>query len=131
MHSVPDHPAVFNSTVDRERKRIRTEILGRIGLAQVEEYIARKVKEDTMPFADLIDARHASTGISAHDIPHLVGILKRIAGGAQLGPVAMVVADSVTYGMTRMMAALIEGTVSIHPFRDVEKAEEWLGWEPD
>lgn len=128
MHSSPQHPAVFNSTVDMERKRLRTEIIGRIELVQVEEYVARKVKEGTMSFAELLDARQASTVISAHDIHHIVDILRRIAGGGVLGQVAIVVADNVTYGMARMMAALIDGTVSFQPFRDIEKAEEWLGW---
>lgn len=128
MHPKPQHPAVFNSTVDRERKRLRTEIVGRIELPQVEGYIARKVSEGTMSYAELLDARLATTAVSAHDIHRLVDLIRRISGGEALGQVAIVVADNVTYGMARMMAPFIEGTVSLQPFHDVEKAEVWLGW---
>lgn len=128
MHFAPDQPAIFNTTIDRERNRLRTEIVGRIELPQVEEYVARKVGEGIMPFAELLDARLASTAVSAHDIHHLVDVVRRLASATSFGQVAVVVADNVTYGMARMMSTLIEGTVSIQPFHEIEKAEEWLGW---
>ena len=130
MPSIPDHSAIFHSTVDWEKKRIRTELTGSIHLKEVEEYVARKTAAGTMPFAELIDCRAARTAITAHDVHHLVDILLRLASGIKLGPVAILVSDgdSITFGMARMMAALIEGTLSIRPFREVEEAEAWLGW---
>ena len=126
MNRIPDSPATFTSTVDHERKQLRTEVVGRIDLSVVEGYIARKANDGTLSYGDLLDARRAHTAVSAHDIQHVAGIVQRLSQGTPMGPVAIVVADNVTYGMTRMMAALIEGTLSIQPFHDVEKAEEWL-----
>lgn len=133
MSSAPDHPAVFHSAIDWDRKRIRTELTGSIHLKEVEEYVAQKTEAGTMSFSELIDCRKATTAITAHDIHHLVDILRRLASGIKLGPVAILVSDgdSITFGMARMMAALIEGTLSIRPFREVEEAEAWLGWGKD
>lgn len=126
----PDQSAVFDSSIDWEKKRIRTVITGHVHLKEVEEYVAKKTDEGTMSFADLIDCRNTQTAITAHDIHHLVDILRRLASGINLGRVAILVShgDSITFGMARMMAALIEGTLSIQPFREVGEAEKWLGW---
>lgn len=125
-----DQPATFDSSIDWENKRIRTQIIGHVHLKEVEEYVSKKTAAGTMTFAELIDCRVAKTAITAHDIHHLVDILRRLASGIKLGRVAILVShgDSITFGMARMMAALIEGTLSIQPFREVEEAEKWLGW---
>lgn len=130
MSANAEDPAVFHSTIDWERKRIRTELVGGVHLKEVEEYVAKKTEAGTMSFSELIDCRAARTAITAHDIHHLVDILRRLASGIKLGRVAILVrdGDSITFGMARMMAALIEGTLSIQPFREIEDAERWLGW---
>ena len=130
MPTAPADRSFFHWTVDRDKKRIRTKVTGGIHLKEVEEYVERKIEEGIMSFSDLIDCREATTAITAHDIHHLVGILRRLAGGIQLGPVAILVSDgdSITFGMARMMAALIDGTLSIRPFREIEEAEAWLRW---
>ncbi|MBX7206834.1 MAG: hypothetical protein K1X78_00865 [Verrucomicrobiaceae bacterium] len=95
----------------------------------MEDFVTDMARQGTTTFSKLLDARAATTDISAHDVQQIVGILERMAKGEKLGRAAIVVADNVSYGMARMMSALIEGTVSIHAFREIKEAEEWLGWD--
>lgn len=97
-------------------------------MPEIEAYVAKKTAGGTMSYGELIDARTARTAVRAHDIHDLVDILRRLYSGVPLGQAAIVVSDHVTYRMVRMMAALLEGVLSIHPFHSVDDAGKWLGW---
>jgi hypothetical protein len=77
---------------------------------------------------ELIDARHATTDITAEQVRHLAhraaGMLSRV----RLGPSALVTNNDVVFGMARMYSIFAEGAGAVvEVFRDIDAASRWLG----
>jgi hypothetical protein len=77
---------------------------------------------------ELIDARNASTSITAEQVRLLAhraaGMLSRV----RLGPSALVTNDDVVFGMARMYSVFAEGAGAVvEVFRDIDAASRWLG----
>lgn len=75
----------------------------------------------------LVDTTGVEPADSPETVRYIADCVTRLAADLQCGPVAIVVADDVQYGMARMYMALTE---LVHPdtrvFRSTEEAMEWI-----
>ncbi len=95
-----------------------------------EELACRERSEDPRirpGMSVLVDCREVEPPDSTETIKYLADCVARNSAALQCGPVAIVVASDVEYGMARMYLAY---TDLVHPdtevFRDLESAEAWL-----
>ena len=56
----------------------------------------------------------------------MILVVRRLAVKVGVRATAIVVDSELAYGMLRMLEILVEDVCSIRPFRDHEKAEQWL-----
>jgi hypothetical protein len=115
-------------TLDRERRRMITRAEGLLTRAELESHLDVEAQDHAEEFAELFDARNATTDITADDVRGLVDRARQWqAAGIVVGPTAIVATTDVVYGMARMYAILAEFlNAPVEVFRDVEPAMEWL-----
>ena len=76
---------------------------------------------------ELIDARGATTDLTAEQVRRLVRRAADMLRVADLGPTAIVTTNDVVYGMARMYSILAEGVgANAEAFRDMDSATRWL-----
>jgi len=102
------------------------------GPVQYDDLLAHmnaEVRDQAQPYEELIDARGATARFSSKEVRQFITVLERLARDSRLGPTAVVVSDDVTYGMVRMVSMFMDEICAIEPFRDLEEAKRWLGWQ--
>ena|ERR1051326_3749885 len=74
----------------------------------------------------LLDARQSTVNPTLSEIKQRAAFLRSVAHG-KAGSIAIVVSDSLRYGLTRMLSiyAQMEG-LNIEAFMDIEQARRWL-----
>ncbi|HSU13789.1 hypothetical protein [Longimicrobium sp.] len=115
-------------TLDRERQRMFTRAEGHLTLADLLEHLRVEEVDRAVGYAELFDARGATTDVVADGIRRLVERTRELqAAGRVIGPTAIVADHDVVYGMARMYAILSEFVhAPVEVFRDVQPALEWL-----
>ena len=97
---------------------------------QDEAEACRARKADPLVIPDMpvfVDTREVEPPDSAETIRYLANCITDIAAELRCGPVAILVADDVQYGMARMYMALTQLAHSpTEVFRDQESAFRWL-----
>jgi len=77
--------------------------------------------------SELIDARGATTDLTAEQVRRLVRRAADMLRITDLGPTAIVTTNDVVYGMARMYSILAEGVgANAEVFRDMDSATRWL-----
>ncbi len=116
----------FVHRFERDRNAMFTTAEGSITLKDISAHIEEERVQNGLGCAELIDARSASSAVSAADVRTLVALLRKWSELYQLGPTAVVVSTDLAYGMLRMLDILVEQFCVIQPFRDMEMAQRWL-----
>jgi hypothetical protein len=114
-------------SVDRLRGRLLTHADGIVTFHDINAHLDVEQRDHNLERPELVDARGATTDLTADQIRRLVHRAADMLRVAQLGPTAIVTDDDVVFGMARMYALLAEreGIVA-EVFRDVESANRWL-----
>jgi len=77
--------------------------------------------------AELVDARGATTDLTANEVRRLVQRAAEMLRGVDIGPTAIVTTNDVVFGMARMYGMLAESVgVNAEAFRDMQSATSWL-----
>ena len=115
-------------TLDRGRHRMYTRAEGRLTLPELLEHLRVEEIDRAEGYAELFDARGATTDVRAEDIRRLVDRTRELqAAGRIVGPTAIVADNDVVFGMARMYAILSEFVnAPVEVYRDVPPALEWL-----
>lgn len=115
-------------SVDHSNQRIHAEAVGAITRGEVEQHLSEERRAAGIPYRELIDATRATAAFDAADVRSFVDTARVIVRETDFGPTAVIVADDMTYGMLRMIEALLEGVCDVRPFRAAERnaAEQWL-----
>ncbi len=120
------HPAGLRHTVDAERQEVSTIAEGTVTLAELRAHLQRELHDSTLPYRELIDARHAVVRLSSDEVREIVELLRSLSRSRRLGRTAVVVSTDVAYGIMRLLQVLVEDTCVVQPFRDLTTAELWL-----
>jgi hypothetical protein len=75
---------------------------------------------------EIVDARTFIPAVTSAEVRSLVGLLRALAQGCQIGPTAFVVADKVAYAIARMVGMLADDVTQVAPFWSEEDAEHWI-----
>jgi hypothetical protein len=113
--------------VDRFRQRVLTHADGVVTFEDLNRHLDQEELARGLDLPELIDARAATTNLTAEQIQQLVQRAADIARRIPFGPTAIVTTDDVVYGMARMYSMLAENAgVCLAVFRDLDAAEHWL-----
>ncbi|HVT60742.1 MAG TPA: hypothetical protein VHR45_20385 [Thermoanaerobaculia bacterium] len=116
--------------VNHERRRTTTTAIGPITMADIREHLSAEGRDRGLGYPEVIDATRATAVFGAQDVRTTVEILRELGREGALGPTAIVVGDEVSYGMFRMLEALVEDVCDVRPFRSHQEAENWLAHTP-
>jgi len=112
--------------IDHAHHRMNTLATGTVTYPEVVAHLTAERDGDALDYRELIDLTHGELAFSAAEVRRLVDDLRRLGRGRALGPTAVVVGSEFTYGMLRMLEALVEDVCAVRPFRDRDEAERWL-----
>jgi len=115
-------------TLDRERRRMFTRAEGPLTIADLLDHLRVEELDRAEGYAELFDARGATTDVRADDVRRLVERTRELqAAGKVVGPTAIVADNDVVFGMARMYAILSEFVQApVEVYREVPPALEWL-----
>jgi hypothetical protein len=120
-------------TRDDRARRIHVRDYGTVTLAEMRAIMNRQAAEGTWAFATLHDAREMTSSLTAAEVRTVVEHVNALtAQHGPRGPVAIVLEQTVAYGMARMYSILSDRTaVVVSAFRDLQEAERWLAAQCD
>jgi hypothetical protein len=118
--------------LDSARQRLLTTVSGPIVFEDIRDHLETLRKEQNLGYAELIDARTATTSmLSSADILRLADLARPAVGQRACGPRAVVVNIEVAFGMVRMLGILLTEHSNLEVFRGLDEAERWLaGFRP-
>jgi hypothetical protein len=114
-------------SVDRLHGWLLTHADGVVTFHDINAHLDIEQRDRNLARPELIDARGATTDLTAEEIRRLVQRATNMLRVVELGPTAIVTDDDVAFGMARMYSLLAEGAgVVAEVFRDMESATRWL-----
>ena len=99
---------------------------GAIGFAEIRAHFLEERADGALGYHELIDARRATTDVSASEVRRIVDLVRSEGRSVSLGPTAVLVSSDVAVGMLRVLEMLVEDVAAIRPFRDRRDAVRWL-----
>jgi len=122
---------MFSYEVDRERLRLVTVWTGDVTMQGALEHIENRAAQDTIGYAQLIDATGARVVFSSAEAGRIAQAMKLHAGDRPLGPTAFLVSNDCDFGMYRLFGTLADDAYVVNVFRSRHEALRWLGWEAE
>jgi hypothetical protein len=112
---------------DEAHNRLITTADGLLTFEDINAHLDLEERNGDLNRPELIDARNATTNITAQEVRHLAhraaGMLSRV----RLGPTAIVTNNDLVFGMARMYSVFAESAGAVvEVFRDMEAASRWL-----
>ena len=118
-------PVTFE--IDPAQRTVRTMAFGLVTYDDFAQHLAEEGRDDALGFAEVIDARGATTDITTSQVRLLVARTDTLLRQGQLGALAIVTDSDLTFGMARMYQILSEPLpVQIGVFRTFDEATAWL-----
>ena len=84
------------------------------------------VEPEVVYYSEIFDCTDATTNLTVEQVRKLSDERRRIAQSQPAGPVAVVAANDLFFGMFRMFDMLTETIRPIRVFREIKAAEQWL-----
>jgi hypothetical protein len=112
---------------DQQNNRLITTAEGVVTFEEINAHLDLEERNGDLNRPELIDARNASTTITAEQVRHLAHRAAGMLSRMRLGPSALVTNDDVVFGMGRMYSVFAESAGAIvEVFRDIDAANRWL-----
>jgi len=112
---------------DRVQDRLITTAEGLVTFDDLTAHLDMEEHNRDLGRAELIDARTATTNVTASQVRRLAQRAADMLARAPLGPTAVVTTNDVAFGMARMYSVFAGSAGAIvEVFRDVEAAKAWL-----
>jgi hypothetical protein len=113
---------------DQADNSLITTAEGAVTFEDINAHLDLEERNGDLNRPELIDARNASTNITAEQVRHLAHRAAAMLSRVRLGPSALVTNDDVVFGMARMYSVFAEGAGAVvEVFRDIDAATRWLG----
>ena len=118
-------PVTFE--IDQAHHTVRTMASGLVTYDELAQHLAEEARDDALGFAEVFDARGATTDITTSQVRLLVARTDALLRQGHLGALAIVTDSNFTFGMARMYQILSEPLpVQIGVFRTLDEATAWL-----
>jgi len=126
-------PVSFESFVsieyvtDQARGWLVTTAQGAVTLEEVDAHLDLEERNSDLGRPELIDARSATTNVTADQVRRLAHRAADMLSSVRLGPTAIVTDNDVVFGMSRMYSVFAQRTgAAVEVFRDFDAASAWL-----
>jgi len=114
-------------SVDPGSGHLLTRADGVVTFQDIDAHLDVEQRNRDLHRPELIDARDATTNVTALQVRLLIKRAASMLRVVDLGPTAIVTTNDVVYGMARMYSILAEGAgVHAEVFRDMRSANSWL-----
>jgi len=114
-------------TIDDAQRRLITRADGVVTFQEISAHLDIEERNRHLSLPELVDARGATTDLTAEQVRRLVQRAAHMLRTLDLGPTAIVTRSDVLYGMARMYSMLAEGVgAAAEVFHDIEPATRWL-----
>jgi hypothetical protein len=114
-------------SIDPAGGRMTTRADGVVTFHDINAHLDVEQRNRDLHRSELIDARGATTDLTAEQVRRLVRRAADMLRITDLGPTAIVTTNDVVYGMARMYSILAEGVgANAEVFRDMDSATRWL-----
>jgi len=112
---------------DPARGWLFTTAYGLVTFLEINEHLDVEEHSRDLGQPELVDARTATTNLTADQIRRLAQRAADTASRIPLGPTAIVTTNDVVFGMARMYSAFAErARARVEVFRDMDAADVWL-----
>ena len=112
---------------DPEVQLFRTTLTGTVTLTDLSQHLATARQLGAHRYPGLVDARGVHTlRFNGRELTRFAHHLKDVMAASGPAPRAVVVGDTVHFGMARLFSTLVAGWIRIGVFDDVAAAEDWL-----
>lgn len=120
----------ISHVLDRAGQRLLTRAEGLVTFDEIKHHLDLEAVERGLELPELVDARGATTSVTADQVRQLVARTHATGRSLPLGPTAIVTDSDHLFGMARMYAILAEPIgAPVEVFRDIDAALAWLdGW---
>ena len=112
--------------VDHAHGYVRSAAVGKISYADVKDHLAIERRFNGLVYPELIDGRGATISWSSEETREIVELLRNLGRESKLGATAVLVADDLSFGVLRMLQAMVEDFCEVQPFRLEPDALAWL-----
>jgi hypothetical protein len=119
-------PMPIKYTYDASCGLIRTVVTGHVTPSEITDYFRSVSKESYFPAPSLTDARQALPDMRGDEIRSIANSFRALASTMRDSPIAVIVSSDLAFGLVRMLGLFLDDAAVIHPFRDAERAMEWL-----
>jgi hypothetical protein len=112
---------------DQAHNRLITTADGLQTFEDINAHLDLEERNGDLNRPELIDARNATTNITAQQVRLLAHRAEGMLSRVRLGPTALVTNDDLVFGMARMYSVFAESAGAVvEVFRDIEVANRWL-----
>jgi hypothetical protein len=117
----------INYHIDDKQQRVCTTVTGAITAADIVDHFKTARRDGMLSDAEVIEVNEVTPPfLSAPDIWSAAAIVREMKGEHKFGPRAIVVANDLIFGTTRIFTSLVGDFFPIAVFRDRKAAEQWL-----
>jgi hypothetical protein len=114
-------------SIDPIHQRLLTHADGVVTFHDINAHLDEEQRNRDLTRAELVDARGATTDLTADQVRRLVQRAASMLRDVQLGPTAIVTSNDVLFGMARMYSILADGVgANAEAFREMASAIKWL-----
>ena len=114
--------------IDPSRHLVRTLASGLVTYRELERHVAEEEHDDAVGLAEVIDARGATTDLTADQVRGLVARTDALVRKGRFGALAIVTDNDVAFGMARMYEMVAAGQDDrVGVFSEIKPALLFLG----
>lgn len=119
-------------TLDKPRRQIRTTVTGAVTVDEILKHFEAVGRDDLLSCAELIDARSvAEPYLSGGEVRRAAEKVVALCGTDKSGARAVLVSNTVVFGLARMFTTFVVPHFHMEVFRDANEAADWLAtWSP-
>jgi len=116
----------LKTTFDHQLRRGYATYLGLVNYDWLQEFMLDVIRHNAQSYPKLVNGIQAQLRLQPKEISQFLEFAMAVAQQWQFGPVAVVVSDVSSYQEVHTLGLLTEKICRVHPFWDLEAAEEWL-----
>jgi hypothetical protein len=97
-----------------------------LAFADIARYLEALAAEKALAYAKIFDISHVPAGLDERAVREAAALVRRYAGGLQLGPLAIVAVGDGSFEAARLFAAEAAAARPLTIFRELHLARQWL-----
>jgi hypothetical protein len=116
----------LSTTFDHDLRRGFATYVGTVNYHWLQEFMVEVVRHGAQEYPKLINGLDAELRLAPEEINQFLEFAQALGRQWRFGPVAVVVADELSYAEVHTLGLLTEEICHVQPFWRVEEAEQWL-----